>query len=187
MMMMDAGTVPEILCCVCGVLMQANATRMCVNCLKSRHDISEGIQKAVVIHNCRHCNRWYRNPTWVHCDLESADLLNLCLKKIKGLQKVKVADARFLWTEPHSRKLKVELSVQREVVGDVVLQQSFPVEFSVLNYQCDSCKRVQAKDTWQACVQVRQDVEHKRTIFFLEQLILRHHAHEQCTNIKVKC
>jgi hypothetical protein len=33
-------------------------------------------------------------------------------------------------------------------------------------------------------VQVRQHVDHKRTFMFLEQLILKHNAHEQCINIK---
>ena len=31
---------------------------------------------------------------------------------------------------------------------------------------------------------MRQHVGHKRTFMFLEQLILKHSAHEQCTNIK---
>lgn len=33
-------------------------------------------------------------------------------------------------------------------------------------------------------MQVRQHVDHKRTFMFLEQLILKHGAHEQCINIK---
>jgi hypothetical protein len=34
------------------------------------------------------------------------------------------------------------------------------------------------------CMQVRQHVGHKRTFMFLEQLIVKHGAHEQCLNIK---
>lgn len=39
-------------------------------------------------------------------DLESASLLALCLKKIAGLDKpgVKVLDAVWVWTEPHSKR-----------------------------------------------------------------------------------
>ena len=33
-------------------------------------------------------------------------------------------------------------------------------------------------------MQVRQHVEHKKTFMFLEQLILKHHANQQCVNIK---
>ena len=31
----------------------------------------------------------------------------LCLKRLKNLQKVKLIDANFVWTEPHSKRLKV--------------------------------------------------------------------------------
>ena len=30
-------------------------------------------------------------------------------------------DAGFIWTEPHSKRLKVKLSIQKEVVGGAVL------------------------------------------------------------------
>jgi nonsense-mediated mRNA decay protein 3 len=36
----------------------------------------------------------------------------LCLKKLKNLSKVKLIDANFLWTEPHSKRIKVKLSIQ---------------------------------------------------------------------------
>jgi nonsense-mediated mRNA decay protein 3 len=36
----------------------------------------------------------------------------LCLKKLKNLNKVKLIDANFLWTEPHSKRIKVKLSIQ---------------------------------------------------------------------------
>jgi nonsense-mediated mRNA decay protein 3 len=49
------------------------------------------------------------------CELESKELLALCLKKIKGLNKVKLVDAGFIWTEPHSRRLKIKLTIQKEV------------------------------------------------------------------------
>ena len=40
-----------------------------------------------------------------------------------------------------------------------------------------------AKNTWQTSIQVRQKVPHKRTFFYLEQLILKHGAHKDCVNI----
>ena len=49
------------------------------------------------------------------CALESRELLALCLKKVKGLGKVKLVDAGFVWTEPHSKRIKVKLTVQKEV------------------------------------------------------------------------
>ena len=45
--------------------------------------------------------------------------------------------------------------------------------------------RVQANpDQWVACVQVRQHVPHKHTLFYLEQLILRHDAARCAKKIK---
>lgn len=50
---------------------------------------------------------------------------------------------------------------------------------------CEKCSRVAANpDQWIACVQVRQKVEHKRTFFFLEQLIIKHGAAAAAVNIK---
>lgn len=50
---------------------------------------------------------------------------------------------------------------------------------------CDSCSRAAANpDQWIAKVQLRQKVDHKRTFFFLEQLILKHGADAHTINIK---
>ena len=93
-------------------------------------------------------------------------------------------DAGFIWTEPHSRRLKVKLVIQKEVLNGVRLQQAFAVEFVLQNQQCDSCQRSYTDHTWRAMVQVRQKVDHKKTFFLLEQLILRHRAHEKCINVE---
>ena len=43
----------------------------------------------VILHFCRFCERYLQPPsTWVACSLESRELLALCLKKLKGLNKV---------------------------------------------------------------------------------------------------
>jgi nonsense-mediated mRNA decay protein 3 len=49
---------------------------------------------------------------------------------------------------------------------------------------CDDCRRAEAKDFWRACVQVRQKAEFKKTLFYLEQLLLKHGAHKQTTGVK---
>jgi NMD protein affecting ribosome stability and mRNA decay len=52
--------------------------------------------------------RYLQPPSeWVPCALESRELLSLCLKKLKGLNRVKLVDAGFVWTEPHSKRIKV--------------------------------------------------------------------------------
>ncbi|GJV87795.1 60S ribosomal export protein NMD3-like protein [Tanacetum coccineum] len=94
-------TVGHVLCCKCGIPMQPNAANMCVKCLRSEIDITEG----------------------------------------------------------------------------AVLEQAYMVEYVVQDQMCESCSRVQANpDQWVAAVQLRQHVSHRRTFFYLEQLILKHDA-----------
>lgn len=178
-------TQQRILCCECGVPMAPNAANMCVDCIRSRVDITEGIPKQCTIHFCRFCDRYLQPPNqWLTCQLESRELMALCLKRLKGLTKVRLIDAGFVWTEPNSRRLKIKLTIQQEVFSSTILQQVFVVEFIVAHQMCDDCRRVEAKDTWKAVVQVRQKVPHKRTFLFLEQLLLKHNMHRECINIK---
>jgi len=102
--------VHRIRCCLCGVMTEPNPANTCINCLKQKVDITEGISKDLILQHCRECNRYLR-PGWVSADLESAELLALCLKHVKGLKRVKLLDAQFIWTEPHSRRIKVKLTV----------------------------------------------------------------------------
>lgn len=55
-----------------------------------------------------------------------------------------------------------------------VLQQVFAVEFKVDNYHCLNCHKVATKIAWETVVQLRQRVDHKRTFYLLEQMILKH-------------
>ena len=176
-------TIGTILCCLCGVSIAPNAASMCVNCLRSQVDLTDGIGKQVIMHQCRGCLRYLR-PPWVACTLESKELLAICLKKVPGLGKVKLIDAGFIWTEPHSKRIKLKLTIQKDVLSGVKLQQIFAVEFIVQNQQCDACQRSYTDHTWRATVQVRQKVEHKKTFYLLEQLILKHGMHEKCINVE---
>lgn len=179
------GTVNLILCCQCGVQIEPNPTNMCVACIRSEVDITEGIPKQGVLYFCRKCERYLQPPEqWIRAQLESRELLSVCLKKLKGLNKVRLVDAGFVWTEPHSQRVKVKLTIQKEVLNGAVLQQVFVVEFVVNNQQCPDCHRVEAKDFWRAVIQIRQKTDHKKTFFYLEQLILKHRAHINTVNIK---
>ncbi|XP_034941152.1 60S ribosomal export protein NMD3 [Chelonus insularis] len=177
--------VARVLCCRCGTVIEPNPANMCVACLRAEIDITEGIPKQATIHFCRGCERYLQPPNdWIHAALESRELLTLCLKKLKGLHQVKLVDAGFVWTEPHSKRIRVKLTVHAEVMGGTVLQQVFVVEFIVNHQMCDDCHRNEAKDYWRACVQVRQKAINKKTFYYLEQLILKHKAHEQTLGIK---
>lgn len=93
-------------------------------------------------------------------------------------------DAGFIWTEPHSKRIKVKLTVHGEIYGGIVLQQVFIVEFVVQNQMCDDCHRTEAKDFWRCMVQVRQKASNKKTLYYMEQMILKHKAHENTLGIK---
>ena len=52
--------------------------------------------------------RWLQPPAhWITAAPESRELLALCLRKLRGLSKVRIIDASFIWTEPHSRRMYV--------------------------------------------------------------------------------
>lgn len=179
-------TVGRVLCCMCGVSMAPNAANMCVACLRSQVDITEGLQKLVTILFCPECGRYLQPPrTWTKAELESKELLTFCIKRLKNINKVRLVDAGFIWTEPHSKRIKVKLKIQKEVVNGAILEQAYVVEYTVEDHMCEKCSRVAANpDQWIACVQVRQKVDHKRTFFFLEQLIIKHAAAASAINIK---
>ncbi|KAJ9703057.1 hypothetical protein PVL29_004712 [Vitis rotundifolia] len=179
-------TVGSVLCCKCGIPMAPNAANMCVKCLRSEIDITEGLQKNVTIVHCPECDTYLQPPkTWIKAQLESKELLTFCVKRLKNLNRVRLIHAEFIWTEPHSKRIKVKLRVQKEVLNGAILEQAYIVEYVQQEHMCESCSRVQANpDQWVASVQLRQHVSHRRTFFYLEQLILRHDAAGRAIKIK---
>ena len=176
-----------ILCCNCGAPIDGTkaAGALCYDCVRLTVDVSEGIQREATLHTCRDCERWLQPPAqWISAALESRELLALCLRKLRGLSKVRIIDANFLWTEPHSRRIKVKITVQQEAFQETIVQQTFEVEYVVASQQCPDCAKSFTANTWRAVVQVRQKVPHKRTFLYLEQLILKHSAHRDTINIK---
>jgi len=87
-----------------------NAANTCASCLASSSDITRGISTEATLHQCRGCQRWHKDAgKWIACDLESRELMALCLSHVSGLkstktrdQKVRLVDAGWVWTEPHS-------------------------------------------------------------------------------------
>ena len=178
---------PTILCCNCGVAIDGttSAGALCYDCVKLTVDVSEGIQREATLHTCRDCERWLQPPAhWLSAAPESRELLALCLRKLRGLSKVRIIDASFLWTEPHSRRIKVKITVQQEAFESTIIQQTFEVEYVVAYQQCPDCQKSFTANVWRAVVQIRQKVPHKRTFLYLEQLILKHSAHQDTINIK---
>ncbi|KAF2290505.1 hypothetical protein GH714_014162 [Hevea brasiliensis] len=178
-------TIGSVLCCKCGIPMQPNAANMCVKCLRSEVDITEGLQKHVIIRHCPECDSYLHPPsTWIKAQLESNELLAYCTKGLK-LRGARMVHAEFVWTEPHSKRIKVRLRVQKEVLNGVVLEQAYVVEYFQQESMCETCSRIQANpEQWVASVQLRQHVSHRRTFFYLEQLILKHDAAVHAIKIK---
>ncbi|KAG6498996.1 60S ribosomal export protein NMD3-like [Zingiber officinale] len=179
-MFMPAQTVGTVLCCICGVAMPPNPANMCVRCLRSRVDITEGLIRHAAIVYCPECHSYLQPPrTWIRgLEPESKELLAFCLRRLRLPQRrIRLVHAEFIWTEPHSKRLRLRLRVQAEALHGAILEQAHMVELTVHDRLCDNCTRAQANpDQWSAVVQLRQLVQHRRTFFYLEQLILRHGA-----------
>ncbi|KAJ7077915.1 NMD3 family-domain-containing protein [Mycena belliarum] len=177
--------VHQILCADCGTPITPNSANLCVACLRNSVDITEGIPKQASVSFCRNCERFLSPPqSWTLARPESSELLSICLKKLKGLNKVRLTEAHFIWTEPHSKRLRVSMTIQKEVLTNTILEQTFELEYLVQHGQCPDCAKLAAKNTWKALVQVRQKVPHKRTFLFLEQLILKHGAQKDTIAVK---
>lgn len=192
----DRKTVPQVQCCVCGLVIDSNISNMCANCLRAHVDITDDLQREYILIHCPECGRYLQPPKyWARAELESRELLTICLKRIKGLNssagsnsnanKAKLVDAKFLWTEPHSKRIKLRLTVQKEIFNNIVIQQACVVEYVVTWQQCTMCQRVATgQPQWDACVQLRQKVNHKKTFLYLEQLILKKRLHENFIRIE---
>ncbi|BFU18771.1 nonsense-mediated mRNA decay protein 3 putative [Entamoeba histolytica] len=174
----------EMLCCVCGALIEVNPSSMCANCLHKTIDITEGIPKQITIDQCKRCKKFLAGTTWFYCEPESRELMTYLIKRVKGLNKLKLINASYIWTEEHSKRLKIKLTVEKEVFKNTVIQQDFNVEFIIVNGFCDNCHKAEAKNTWQSVVQLRQHAEHKKSILTLEQEILKANAHQNATDIQ---
>ena len=175
-------TYSKIICCICGIAMDANSEGICEACAKKNIDITTGITKVASLIYCRTCER-YKRPPWIKVERESQDMMNLCLSKIKGLNKVQLIDSSFVWTEPHSKEIKVKLTIQKEL-NKSLISTSFIATFKEDWTQCEDCKKTFTPHIWRAVVQLRQKVNHKRTFLFLEQVILKHKAQNKALNIK---
>lgn len=66
----NSDNVNYILCPMCQTPIKPNAANLCIRCLNSQYDISEGVSKQLVLFQCRQCERFYKNPQWVDAQIE---------------------------------------------------------------------------------------------------------------------
>lgn len=94
-------------------------------------------------------------------------MLALLLRKVKGLNKVTLKSAKFVWTEPHSKRIKLRIEIEKEIDDKIKVQQTELVEFVERVTQCPDCKKNFTPHDWDTVVQVRQHVAHKKTLLQL--------------------
>jgi len=179
----------NIPCCLCGTLIYPNAANQCGACLAQQFDLKALLNRGpgggeLTIHQCRECRMFERMPgKYEPCELESPELLSICCKHIPalvenggaGISKIQIVDVAWVWSEPHSMRLRLKLTVRASVVdGSVQIQQTLMVKFVVKFQQCPDCKREYTSRTWQAVVQLRQkrsDGSPRKGIFLTEMAI----------------
>eukprot|EP00624_Nannochloropsis_granulata_P007803 evm.model.NODE_95_length_15206_cov_22.810799.5 len=147
------------ICCMCAINIQPNPTNMCLQCLRTQVNIATGLSTRVTMHQCRGCLKYMGGSGgtgWSHYEAESRELMAVCLRKVAGLNRLRLIDAGWIWTEPHSKRLKLKLTVQKEVMNGAVLQEAVVVEFVVRNQQCPDCCASYTIGAWEAIVQALQ-------------------------------
>jgi nonsense-mediated mRNA decay protein 3 len=177
----------KILCCLCGSSITPNEAAMCSECLKQQYDIQSRFDDFYEIVQCKKCERWNTSRNqWLHYEMESSALLSACLIKINGLEKMKILDAAWIWTEPHSKRMKITIDLEfDEEEVNLKLRQRVVIEFRVKNNQCLDCIHEATEHTWGAMIQLRQRVGNKRSLFTLEQGLIKSDMHHLIINFKV--
>jgi len=174
----------KIPCCICSQLIISNELNVCLKCLNKEIDIKSEINKIHIISKCKKCSRWLKDQKWWKADWGSSQLLGICLRKLQNLKNIKILDAAFIWTEPHSKKIRIQCTIQKEVFAKVVLEKKLSCEFTIETKQCDQCAATYTEHIWKSVVQVRQRVKHKKTFIHLEQLMIKYNVAHKCIGIK---
>lgn len=153
-----------------------NAANRCGPCLARDYDLASVLNRGpaseggrLVVRQCRRCRKYERTPKdHVALDPESPELTALLLRKVPaltssgdraadGVSDVTLVDASWIWTEPHSMRFKLALTVTASVADGLVrVKQRVPAEFFVGFRQCPDCAAEFRHRTWHALVQVRQ-------------------------------
>ena len=176
--------------------------------LQERLQQGPGGAEYTTIYQCRQCRRFQQSEhSFVDVPgMESTELLAICLKKIPALNghhhassasagsatsstatavtsnsshaRLQLIDAGWIWTEPHSMRLKLHVTVRTEVLN-VPVQQRVMIELHIQFRMCPDCNREYTNRTWQAVLQIRQDRTSHQTktgLLRLEQAIAQNKA-----------
>jgi nonsense-mediated mRNA decay protein 3 len=162
-----------ILCCLCGVSITPNDAAMCMQCLAGEIDTTEDIPASQEIIQCGKCDKYMVGMNnWVNHAPESASLLAFCLRKALK-SNTKVENSSFIWTEPHSKRIKISVTVNREVLDKIAINQTKIVEFVIRTKQCNRCISEASEHSWQSRIQLRQRVDHNKTFYAIEEALVK--------------
>jgi nonsense-mediated mRNA decay protein 3 len=146
-------TYSKIVCCLCSAVIDANPTGICDACAKKNIDITTGFPKEFVLIFCKQCKR-YNRPPWIHIERESQEMMSFCLSKLKSFShKFKIIDSSFIFTEPHSRVIKIKITIQKELDKNLVTQDVI-INYKEENILCRDCQKLQTPHIWVSCVQI---------------------------------
>lgn len=174
----------EIKCCNCGTNTLPSIYNMCRRCLSSEIDISSTISKTETVEWCKACERYLVPPKkYQFFEWNSVDLLAMLLRKNKYLENVKLISSKFLFTEVHSKRILIEVVIEKEV-DNKKLKNTFQIKYTRRNKQCSDCENVEAKQYWNTVVQLRQKSQNKRNLFYIEQMIIKHKMYQNTSNMK---
>ena len=176
-------TYSKIVCCLCSAVIDANPRGTCEACFRKSLNIKTSIPTEFEIIYCKGCQRFLR-PPYVKISRESTDMMNLCLSRIKSYdKKVKIIDSNFIYTEPHSKIIKIKVTMEKEIEKNIITQNLI-VEFKEKWLLCRDCQKNQTPHIWSSCVQIRQRVPHKKTMLYLEQIILHNKMQKNALDFK---
>lgn len=189
-------TVGDIACCVCGVKISgdANEANMCPRCVTREVDFSDSVSVRGPITWCLDCGRLRHQAQWLRVEAESASMLQLCVRKLKISDKVLVIkEAKFVWTEPHSKRVAIKLVVEKTMLG-VPMRQNLLLEFKEEWQQCSDCRKEWSQKaggksdySWTCVIQIRQDRDDSKALFHnLEQGLIEAKLHAKMKGIQPK-
>lgn len=177
----DGKTLQQVPCCMCGSMILPNEACLCVVCLQRETSLQNEKEDVNELIQCKSCNKWCSHigkDTWVYHELESAGLLGLCVKKLGSISKAKILDAAWIWTEPHSRRLKLYVDIEKAVLdGKMKVQQRVVAEFVLKSKHCSDCIRSESDHSWGAMIQLRQRNNHQRSLVVLESQLTKGGMH----------
>lgn len=169
---------------MCGVVTKPYKGGMCLDCLRKEIDIKKDIPTQYEVIFCPDCKKYLTiTKTYVYVERESVEMMGLLLKYLRKTNDIELKDASFVYTEPHSRRIKIKITIQKSTEEGLIIQDNMVIEFKEIARMCVPCQRVQTGTAHEAVVQIRQRVKHKKTLLYLEQLIL----HNYCKDHEVAC